>query len=211
MISDTHGFHRDLVVPRGHILLFAGDFSNRGLRNELEVLDFNEWARTLDFKHKILICGNHDLGFESSPNFINPFLSSFTVLDGSGTTVEGIKIWGEPRTPSFGVGWEFQCERDKTYDTLWSKVPDDTDILLTHGPPQGILDRNSYGKNVGDKGLRKRMGELDLLHLVCGHIHECGGRGAMINGTKVWNAAVLDHKNNLHKNRGIQTFEISKR
>jgi Icc-related predicted phosphoesterase len=210
MISDTHGHHRDLWIPRGDILLFAGDFSNIGLKQPNLCADFNAWAKTLDFKHKILICGNHELGFDMYPEDGKEILSSWTVLDGSGVTVEGIKFWGEPRTPSFH-NWAYQCPRHKTYEQLWATVPDDTDVLLTHGPPLGILDRTEGGENIGDEGLTQRIMELNLLHVVCGHNHKGGGKSVQCGGTKIWNAAMVDERTKLVKNRKIQTFEISKR
>lgn len=61
IISDTHGLHRDLPfkLPRGDILIHAGDFSNTG--TEKDIKDFTEWFTSQPHFRKVFIAGNHEL------------------------------------------------------------------------------------------------------------------------------------------------------
>lgn len=57
-ISDTHGFHRDVVIPDGDVLVHAGDITMNG---EVEtILDFVRWLVELPHAHKVIVPGNHD-------------------------------------------------------------------------------------------------------------------------------------------------------
>ena len=85
-----------------------------------------------------------------------------------------MKIYGSPQTPSFGMGWAFNKKRDKMHEH-WQKIPEDVDIIVTHGPPKGILDlshdRDNQLERCGDEALRKRIIQIKP-RLVCfGHIH----------------------------------------
>lgn len=71
-------------------------------------------------------------------------------------------------------------------------IPEDTDILITHGPPMGILDRvERDNQNVGCELLLEKIQEIKPKINVFGHIHE--GYGYISNGnTHFINASVLD-------------------
>jgi Icc-related predicted phosphoesterase len=66
--------------------------------------------------------------------------------------------------------------RGKIY-MVWDQIPEDTDILITHGPPKGILDLTYRRDNAvdvcGDSSLLKRVMKLDLKLMCFGHIHNC--------------------------------------
>jgi Icc-related predicted phosphoesterase len=87
---------------------------------------------------------------------------------------EGIKIYGSPQTPQFG-NWAHMYDR-RSSELVWDQVPNDTQILITHGPAKGILDQTDYGDLAGCEGLYKKIMQLpDLLIHCCGHIHEAYG------------------------------------
>ena len=58
-ISDTHNQHKNLKLKGADVLISAGDFSFVG--TEEEAKNFLHWLASLDYKHKILVPGNHDL------------------------------------------------------------------------------------------------------------------------------------------------------
>jgi len=195
-ISDTHTKHREVNLPKGDILLHAGDLSYFG--DESSIFDFNQWLGELDFKHKVVIAGNHDRGFEDNPAKFEAMITNATYLNQSSVEVEGLKIWGEPRTPWF-YNWAFNIHRDKMNDLVWSKVPKDTNILLTHGPPGSVLDITQETTHVGCEHQRRFIVDRyndyknnpSLKLIVCGHIHE--SRGTFDWGPiKIVNASVVD-------------------
>lgn len=97
-ISDTHGFHRHLDVPKAEILIHAGDFSTpRPTVEELD--DFNAWLAELPHKYKIVVAGNHDKLLETDSKLARSRLSAAVYLEQSATLIEGIRFWGCPVTP----------------------------------------------------------------------------------------------------------------
>ncbi len=189
-ISDTHGKHNELELPSGDILLHAGDVSKRGLREEIE--EFLDWFQLQDFQYKIFIAGNHDFFFEKETSeTIQAIIPNNVVyLNDSGITVEGIQIWGSPITPWF-FNWAFNRHRGKAINRHWQLIPENTDILMTHGPPYGILDTTFKGEKVGCERLAERIDFLGPKMSIFGHIHEA--RGQFKNKhTHFVNAAVVN-------------------
>lgn len=174
-LSDTHGFHHQLKIPDGDVLLFAGDMCGPG--NLREVENFGDWLRTLPHTLKIVIAGNHDWPFERDLKSAREALGSDIIyLQDESYSVDSHKIYGSPWQPEFG-NWAFNLPRGSALQEVWAKIPDDTDILLTHGPPYGKLDRTYDRRQVGCDHLRGRLTELPQLkaHLF-GHIHESYGK-----------------------------------
>ncbi len=172
------------------MLIHAGDISYKGKESEVE--DFIKWFAKQDFKHKIFIAGNHDFYFEKEKAAKIKMLlpDSITYLKDEGTEVEGIKIWGSPYTPWF-FNWAFNERRGELLDRHWQKIPNDTDVLLTHGPPFGILDMVINEQNVGCKNLLQRVLEVKPKVHVYGHIHEDYG-SVKRHGIRFINASVLN-------------------
>lgn len=181
-ISDTHGFHNLLNIPEGiDMIIHSGDCSNyrEPYKNEPEVRDFIAWYSKLDIPFKIYVCGNHDTSVEAGYLNRSHFEQEGIIyLENESTEIKGIKIWGSPITPSFGVGWAFNKKRDKLHD-LWQSIPEDTDIVITHGPAKGCLDLsyNRFGalEFCGCEALRKRMIKLKPKLVCFGHIHSMDG------------------------------------
>ena len=191
-ISDTHGSHRNLELPSGDMLIHAGDISKRGLKSE--VLDFLDYFSALDFEHKIFIAGNHDFFFEKETveDIAKIIPPNVIYLNDSGIEIEGINIWGSPIQPWF-YDWAFNRQRGAKIAKHWDLIPDNTDILITHGPPMGILDKVVGGEHVGCQDLTNRIKGLNLKMHVFGHIHEAYG-SQKEDGTEFINASVLDVK-----------------
>jgi len=173
-ISDTHGFHHQVQLPKGDVLIHAGDVSKRGL--EEEIIDFLNWFQQQDFKYKIFIAGNHDFFFEkATAERISALIPPDVIyLNDSGIAIEGINIWGSPVQPWF-LDWAFNRQRGEEIDKHWQLIPKNTDILITHGPPKGILDTTAAGIEAGCEDLFAKIQEVQPIYSIFGHIHEARG------------------------------------
>lgn len=173
-ISDTHCRHRSLRLPKGDVLLHAGDISYKS--QKAEIVDFLDWFQRQPFTHKIFIAGNHDFFFErQSDAAIRSMLpGNVHYLKEEELVIDGIKIWGSPYTPWF-YRWAFNKKRGEELAAHWRKIPADTDVLLTHGPVYGMLDSNFNRAHTGDKDLLRKVLEIKPKVHVCGHIHESYG------------------------------------
>ncbi|MFT3946080.1 MAG: metallophosphatase domain-containing protein [Agriterribacter sp.] len=173
-ISDTHNKHSELMLPKGDVLIHAGDISMLGKASEIE--DFMNWFKEQDFKYKILIAGNHDFYFENAlQEHIEKVIPENVIyLNDSSTTIEKIKIWGSPVTPWF-FNWAFNRHRGEEIKRHWELIPSDTDILVTHGPVFRILDKTQNGQYTGCRDLFNKVNEIKPKVHICGHIHESYG------------------------------------
>lgn len=235
-ISDTHGRHENIYVLKptdelndievlykipgdfadvkhsvflphdADMIIHSGDMSMRG--TEFEIDNFLKWYSKLPYKYKILIAGNHDFLFERQRMIAKELLERYPeiiYLESSEVIIEGVKIYGEPRQPWFH-DWAFNVERGPAIKRYWDVIPEDVNILVTHGPPKGILDMIMSGKHRGCEDLLYRIQDLTELKLCqFGHIHEHAGY-EFINGIHYVNASVLNLRYQL-QNRP-QVFEI---
>ena len=190
-ISDLHGHFPKLMG--GDLLIIAGDCTTND-----KLYAWNEFFNWLDaqkYTRKILVAGNHDNFCEqwatSDDSIHDVFLGrpSVTYLCDSGTEFDGYKIWGSPWTSAFkGINpkcmaftMPFGCDTEEHLHEQWKLIPTDTDILITHSPPFGILD----GIPIED-GSFFHAGSISLEHEletrlrpkfhIFGHIHEQGGK-----------------------------------
>lgn len=186
-ISDTHGKHDLIDVGSGDLILHAGDCTPRGSNADIE--EFLRWYGDLDFEMIVMIAGNHDFGFERDPKYCEELCKNYGVvlLNDSGVKFKGLNIWGSPVQPWF-YNWAFNRHRSEAQATKthpfigphWDKIPKNTDILLTHGPAYGILDKTAdrydrSGEHVGCELLKKKIDEVRPVLHVSGHIHEARG------------------------------------
>lgn len=139
-----------------------------------QVKAFGEWFSSLPHENKVVIAGNHDFMFESALSTAIKLLGDVIYLQDSSTYKCGFKIYGSPWQPWF-YDWAFNLQRGETIAVKWNKIPLDTDILITHGPPARILDKTLEGDIVGCEDLLKRIGEVKPTLHVFGHIHEAYG------------------------------------
>lgn len=172
-VSDTHGRHRDVTVPDGDVLVHAGDLTRYG-RPE-EVRDVGEWLGGLPHRHKVVIAGNHDFCFQEQPGLARPHITHAVYLEDEAVTIDGVVFYGSPWQPWFG-GWAFNLPRGPELAAVWAKIPAGTGVLVTHGPPHGILDATRRGESAGCLDLFNRVFEVRPRLHVFGHIHEAAGR-----------------------------------
>jgi Icc-related predicted phosphoesterase len=173
-ISDTHTKHKQVTdyLPGGDILIHCGDISNQGYMNEIK--QFLDWFDGIKgYEHKVFIAGNHDFGFQDNPQECAVMLENYptvTYLQDMAYIIDGIKIYGTPWQPRF-YDWAFNVERGEAIAEKWKTIPDDTDILLTHGPVFGILDQTYTGQRAGCEELYKKVMDVKPKIHACGHIH----------------------------------------
>jgi Icc-related predicted phosphoesterase len=184
-VSDTHSRHARTAVPDGDVLVHAGDITRHGSLYDVEA--FDQWLRTLPHRHKVVICGNHDFCFQEQPAKARALVTNAIYLEDSGCEIDGLTFWGSPWQPWFG-GWAFNLPRGEELAKVWGKIPDRVDVLITHGPPEGILDTTNRGGVVGCRDLLDRVRVVRPRLHVFGHIHEAAGR-ADIDGTIFVNAS----------------------
>ena len=184
-LSDTHDLHGKLTVPDGDLLLHAGDSTGKGTLAQIEAFDW--WLASQPHRHKVVIAGNHDFAFQRTPAAARSLIRHATYLEDGEVTIEGLRIWGSPWQPWF-YDWAFNLQRGAEIAAKWALIPAGIDVLITHGPPLGILDRTSRGEDVGCADLLAAVRRVrPRLHLF-GHIHE--GYGTVErDGTRYVNAS----------------------
>lgn len=190
-IADTHGYHELVDVPAGDVLLVAGDICPYGQLAEID--DFSTWLLEQPCKHKIVIAGNHDAPFQFNKDSAVQALTQgnpdITYLQDSSVNIEGVVFYGSPWTPTF-MNWYFMTDRGATIREKWAMLPENPDVLITHGPPATILD-NVRGIPQGCADLLERIQQINPKYNVFGHIHE--GYGSTSRGsTEFINASVCD-------------------
>jgi len=220
-ISDTHSLHDEmdnslfdfLDVKQNNILIHSGDCTNAG--REVEVNKFVSWFQNLKgFDSKIFIAGNHDFAFQTKPLWLNHYINEenlsqsdcfyledneFVILDPEFS--RPIKIYGSPWQPWFH-DWAFNLPRNGAeLENKWKEIPNDTDILITHGPPFGYLDITPRHVRAGCEILINRVEEIKPIIHCFGHIH--GGYGVVErNGVIFVNSSICDERY-IPKNRPV--------
>lgn len=176
--SDTHGYHDLLEIPKGiDLMIHSGDASNSRdpYNNEPEMRKFIDWYKNVDIKYKVYVAGNHDTSIEKGLVTKKDFEDAGIIyLENEYVTIQDIKIFGSPHTPQFG-NWSFMKDRVKL-ERFWRKaINEPCDIIVTHGPPKGMLDK-SYDRAgkmemCGDRSLLNRIIEIQPKLVCFGHIH----------------------------------------
>ncbi len=189
-MSDTHLKH-DFDVPDGDVLIHCGDATASGTIQQAG--EFLDWFNHFPHEHKIFVPGNHDFAWERFPRAILETLSALTditcLIDES-CEIEGLKFYGSPWQPEF-CNWAFNLPRGQELQEKWALIPDDTDVLITHGPPYGILDATERGEHVGCQDLILRLIQVQPKIHAFGHVHHSYGDDKLC-GTHFINASICD-------------------
>jgi predicted phosphodiesterase len=203
LISDTHQLHNKVSedLDTGDIIIHAGDFMNSGY-SKTEAEQFFKWYELRPFDTRVFISGNHDRIMQNEPEMMRGLLTGYTdieyledeelVIEEDG--VPPIKIYGSPWQPEF-FDWAYNLPRNGSeLQEKWDAIPEDTDILITHGPAWGFVDQ-VHGKtaHLGCELLTQRINQIKPKIHVCGHIHS--GYGHYFDGhTHFFNASVLNER-----------------
>jgi predicted phosphohydrolase len=188
LLSDTHDLHTEVQVPPGDILIIAGDWTK--FCHSLRAIEsFSRWLGELPHRHKLLTFGNHEFWFEADERR-RYLLPDATVLLNEGVEIDGLRIWGSPVTPLYGGAFGLSSPKDRVRH--WARIPRDTHVLVTHGPPHGILDRPpGQEEHQGDPELLEAIKGLPELRLhVFGHVHGANGMVER-NGVTFANVALM--------------------
>ena len=199
LTSDTHGkLPPDLILPEGDILIHAGDATMSGTLHEMR--QFAAWMKIQPHAVKLFVPGNHDFIFQPEGRLYDDAIDAMRdagveVLIDRLVFAKGLAFYGSPWTPEFGR-WAFELPKSgPEIAGKWAKIPDDLDVLITHGPPWGILDVVTSGEHAGCEMLRERLDGMKhppRLHAM-GHLHEA--RGSLVLGaTTFMNVAALDER-----------------
>lgn len=201
IIGCSHGRHLNLDVPNADCLLHTGDYSRRG--DKSDAIDFLRWLESQPHRHKVFTNGNHDGYSEDYPRefaeLVAQYAPSCHYLCDSGVTIEGLRFWGSPVSPFF-LDWWWNRQRGSDIQRHWDKIPGDTQVLVTHGPPLGRLDliMPEYG---ADRDLHQGCGNLrttiderlkSLRISAFSHLHYQGCQTEIVNGVIYVNGAVVD-------------------
>ena len=187
--------HRRLTnLPEGDVIVHSGDFTMMG--TEGEALDFMEWFCDLPHRHKVFIAGNHDFCLRGAR--LEGLDENCHYLCNSGVQIDGVKFYGVPMF--------FEDAINRRAENDFMNIPPDTDVLVTHTPPYGILDRDAgilYGSR---ELLEKVRSARPRLHLF-GHIHKA--HGTIDDGSTVFsNAAIMDENYDSLGNPVVLTVSV---
>lgn len=190
-ISDLHGHYPRL--DGGDLLIVAGDLT---ARDEIdEYFWFRDWLQSQNYEKKIVVAGNHDKCIENGRFYFSDEWLGATYLRDKGTEYKGLKFWGTPWTNWFdGVNPLCDAYMLMTEAQLADKfnlIPDDIDILISHGPAHMILDKTVYKSNVGSMALADKVKNMKLKYHIFGHIHESYGI-SIANGYVSMNVAHMN-------------------
>jgi predicted phosphodiesterase len=177
-VADTHTFQADLeILPEGDVFVHAGDLVRDGKIEEFEPVA--AWIRRLPFRHKVIIAGNHDGFFESDLKASQELLGDAHYLQDAGIVLDGVHFWGSPWQPAY-ADWWFNLPRGISLAEKWRLIPTGVDVLITHGPPFGIGDRDEedgwhHVDRVGCRDLLSRIERVKPRAHLFGHTHVGGG------------------------------------
>lgn len=186
LFSDVHGdlqVCRRLVdrAPEADVVVGAGDFCNMG-RNLQAPIDVLSEIDT----PTVLVPGNAET--EDDLREACAGWSDVHVLHGEGCEVVGLPFYGIgggiPVTP-FGP-WSYDFSEAEA-EALLADCPEEA-VLVSHSPPKDVVDRDSNGRSLGSRSVRKAIEETQPLLTVCGHIHGSWGEEDTLASTPVVNA-----------------------
>lgn len=162
--------HHLIDLPKADVLVHCGDAMNWGSYDEMAI--FFNWFTNTPYTYRIFIAGNHDIQLQKIgkqlPDWVYP--DKFHFLWDSGVTIEGIKFYGSPWVTTINGRWAFE-QNEFELERHFIRIPGDTDVLITHGPPYGILN-DVYGRHIGSQALRTRVEKLRPRYHFFGHCHE---------------------------------------
>ncbi|MGR3679722.1 MAG: metallophosphatase domain-containing protein [Paracoccaceae bacterium] len=185
-IADTHGRHRELRGLRGDILIHCGDMFDLFEQTPARIEDLDDWFAKQDFDLILCIGGNHDRQIEERVERGETVFHNAVYLADSGYEYRGVRFYGSPWVPDLRDHAFYAAEPE--LQRAWKKIPDNTDVLITHAPPFGVLDMSSRGQNLGCPHLTQRLMETVPRFHCFGHVHASGGT-MQRNGTSYINAA----------------------
>ncbi|TFI56295.1 metallophosphoesterase [Sphingomonas parva] len=173
IVSDTHGRHRELALPGGDILIHCGDmFDLFGAPPDLAEID--RWFGEQPYERILCTGGNHDRALEATlARRPQPFRNAWFLRDAR-VEVGGLTIFGSPWVPDLPT--HAFHKRQAALAALWAEVPAGPDVLVTHTPPNGVLDQSRSGQSLGCRALASEIGRIAPRLHCFGHVHASAGQ-----------------------------------
>lgn len=210
-ISDLHGTLPE--INKCDLCLIAGDVIPLSIqRNRIESViwffkTFLPWIKELPCQEVFMIAGNHD--FEMEKNY--PVMKALEYLSDFKLTYlqndyaifraddgQDIKVYGSPQCHKFG-NWAFMYY-ESYLESLYSQVPSDIDIWLTHDTPKigdlDLLPPSQWNKepiHAGGESLAKAIQTKQPKLVVCGHLHTCAVKYERNDDTQLVNVSILNN------------------
>ena len=143
-VSDTHGKHSQLTLSKypADVLVHAGDWTGGKDIALTETIAFLDWFSEQPFEHKLFIAGNHERTVEANPQDFQDLLKHYPTIEyihHKAVTISGINFYGSNYSNEF-CDWAFM-EEEPELSKVWDLIPNDTDVLVTHGPAYGCHDQ----------------------------------------------------------------------
>lgn len=229
--SDTHNQHKNITLPEGDILIFAGDCAVDGTIKEID--DFAKWVSIQPHKFKCVIGGNHDEALQDNPDIIRKY--GIEYLCDNEININGLRIYGSPwrvvpreRISGPKIRWSAFMIAEPWDEHIFKEIPSGLDILITHMPPQDIMDVGNHWKRVekledgvisrngklwkfigqtswGNKALLDNIKRAKPKYSIFGHIHDCAGE-VITDDTTFFNVSMCDADYILRTS--VRTFDI---
>jgi hypothetical protein len=191
-MADLHG-HLPGGVPRCDLLVIAGDIcSDYFPQRDWLDRDFRKWLARIPARHVVATWGNHDFAGDAGdvPDLRCRFLVDQTI------ELDGVRIHGTPWTP---VQSRFAFTEDEdVLEGIFSRIPSDVDILISHGPPYGWVDMSRYGTHDGSTALLAAIQRARPALTICGHVHAARG-GATAPWGRIENVTAVDERRQLRR------------
>jgi Icc-related predicted phosphoesterase len=189
-VSDLHGYYPE--IPECDILLIAGDIlgpSDPFIQSAICSGPLMIWLKKVPVKNIVMVAGNHDIIFEQYPSLLPKWPDNLYYLQDSGVELFGLKIYGSPWQIRF-YDWAFN-EDEENLVHIWAKIPNNTDVLVTHSPPYGYGDSDIKGRMLGSPSLTHRILDIQPKIACWGHIHDgYSNKPYMIKNTMGFNVSL---------------------
>lgn len=198
-VSDIHGKWNKLKIPECDVLISAGDYSFTGERHI--VRNYHEWLNEQPATHIISGQGNHEVwvenNFEEAKQIALTACPRAFFVEEGGITIDDINFWYSAITPWFH-DWAYNRRAGRDIEEHWKKIPENTNVLITHGPPYGILDTVPFPdgtpkERVGCWTLNAYIERIKPDIHIFGHIHHSHGQKHE-NGISYYNVSVCDEQ-----------------
>jgi len=189
IVSDTHSRHEELGTLAGDVLIHCGDGLNAFAPASDALQKLDDWFGRQAFAEIFYVGGNHDFEIERRATAGETVFENATYLQDQSFAVSGVRFYGSPWIPEL-VGWAYYRSTADLIET-WSAIPENVDILITHSPPYGVLDRNSRNKHCGCPALAGRVSAVRPRLHCFGHVHASAGN-CDVEGTTYANTSSVD-------------------
>lgn len=203
-ISDVHGNESAAnFATGGDILIVAGDICPDGIETQGNFLFRFLWNVSKRYGKVIYIAGNHDFYMQTYlfKSDMKTLPKNAIYLEDESCEINGVKFYGTPWVPKLHRWAFYDNGQDK-----FQRIPEDIDILISHGPPTGPSSTGDYCANVGSEFLTNAIKRVSPKYVFCGHIHSASDD--VIGESEILNCSVLDETYSVKKDWKIREINL---